>query len=96
MYPLPDSTTITVFGKKGCLYCKKACDWLTAHNKQFVYLDCTQYTITKEKFFEHINSIESVRCADRTVNTFPIVFDKEVFVGGFSDLEKPDSSIQTL
>lgn len=85
MYPLPDYTTVTVFGKKGCLFCKKARDWLTARNRSFVYIDCTEYVLDKVKFFEHINGIEAV---DRVVSTFPIIFDKEVFVGGYSDLEK--------
>jgi len=85
MYPLPDYTTITVFGKKGCLYCKKAKDWLSANGDEFVYIDCTEYTIQKPKFFEHINGIPTV---DREVKTFPIIFMKDRFIGGFSDLVK--------
>jgi glutaredoxin len=83
MYPLPDYTTITVFGKKGCLYCKKAQDWLTERGETFVYIDCTEYTIHKKKFFQHINNIEGMT---RTIYTFPIIFRQETFIGGYTDL----------
>jgi glutaredoxin len=77
----------TIYTKSNCPYCTKVKDLLQNVEPQPIIINCDDYLSsndTKEEFLDFIKSING-GVAHRT---FPMVFYKGKFIGGFTDTEK--------
>jgi glutaredoxin len=85
-----NASLFTVYTKSKCLYCIKAKYLLVDRGFSPLIVDCDEYLAneeTKEKFITFINR----RMKDAVLNeyrTFPMIFYKEKFIGGYNDLFK--------
>ena len=76
-FPIPNPASFTIYTKSGCPFCVKAKILLKSKNP--VIYSCDEFLVdasTKEKFLKYIHHL-----ANREHKSFPIVFDKGVFVG---------------
>jgi glutaredoxin len=75
----------TVYTKSGCTYCEKAKELFNKREeKNVVFINCDEYVSTetiKPFFLSFI-----ARLAKREWKTFPMVFCKGEFIGGYTDL----------
>ena len=77
--PNPDKWTI--YTKSGCPYCLRAKDLLNLNMIEYDLIDCDEILRdpnTKEEFLSYIESRANIKH-----RTFPIVFNHDVFIGGF-------------
>ena len=80
-YILPSSTTYTIYSKSGCPYCSKVKKLLCESSQDPLIVDCDEYLIEdKPQFLKFIANLAGVE-----YNTFPIIFDRGVFIGGFAE-----------
>lgn len=79
----PSSTTFTIYSKTGCTYCVKVKDLLKEFEKDYIEVNCDEFLDNKEEFLQTIQTYTK-----KPYKTFPMVFDKETFVGGFIDTIK--------
>lgn len=85
-YPLPSNETYTIYCKSGCTYCIKAKILLSCQNPRTEIIDCDKYLLTdvqKEEFLDFIAGISGEK-----YRTFPMIFHKGAFIGGFTELRK--------
>jgi len=86
-----EQQTYTIYSKSGCPYCNKAKKLVEKENPHVI--DCDEYLIEdKEGFLAFINkmsgnAITENEKACREIKTFPIIFYKDQFIGGYSELE---------
>ena len=84
-YIEPTQDGYTIYSKSGCHFCTKAKQLLKSGNEKNVLLvDCDEYLFEdKQDFLNFIkdknNGIE--------YKTFPMIFHKGKFIGGFKELE---------
>jgi len=78
----PSKTTqYTIYSKSGCPNCKKVKELLETQKMTFTVIDCDEYLIeSKPEFLNFIQELTS-----REWKTFPIVFNNDEFVGGYTD-----------
>jgi len=77
----PSDMMYTIYSKSGCPNCTKVKDLLQTTKIPFTVVDCDEYLLeNKEAFLEFIMNLISMEW-----KTFPIVFDKTQFIGGFLD-----------
>lgn len=69
-----------IFTKIGCNYCKKAKDLLT--DKNLKYQDIIVTDKNKDLIYKKLDNFTG------TYRSFPMVFQNNKFIGGFSELEK--------
>ena len=78
---VPSLDTYTIYSKSGCSYCTKVKELLTAFDMSFTIVNCDEYLYEdKEGFLEFIK-----KTANKEYRTFPIVFHKGTFLGGFME-----------
>jgi glutaredoxin len=83
-YIEPSTDSYTVYTKSGCPNCTKVKKLLILNKEEPHIVDCDEYLIEdKPAFLEFIKT-----AAERDWTTFPIVFYKGTFLGGFSETEK--------
>lgn len=82
-YPLPSKTMYTVYTKTNCKYCEKVKDYLMDSGFEYNVILCDDYLVKKIDFLEFIENIAEV-----PYNTFPMVFHKGNFVGGYNETLK--------
>jgi len=83
--PLPDtSVEYTVYGAAWCRFCRKAKMLLDEEKLPFSYYDCDVYQ-GPQNVKEKLQGLKE-HALPATHNTIPIVYHKDEFVGGFSDL----------
>jgi glutaredoxin len=77
----PSETEYTIYSKSGCPNCIKVKELFDMQNLSFMLIDCDEYLIeSKPEFLQFIQELSS-----REWKTFPIVFNKGQFIGGFID-----------
>ena len=77
----PCNTTYTIYSKSGCANCTKVKELLEFSKIPFSVIDCDEYLLeNKEAFLDFIMNLTSMEW-----KTFPMVFDKTQFIGGFLD-----------
>lgn len=84
-YPKPSLLGYTIYSKSGCPNCKKVKELLNKINDEpmIVEYNCDDYLIeNKEEFLEFI-----YKCSGKNHRTFPIVFLKGEFIGGYTDTQ---------
>ena len=80
-YEMPSSTTWTIYTKSKCPYCSKIKIIMSDKTPQPKFINCDNYLINnKQSFLSHIQKI-----IGKEYKTFPIVFYKGEFVGGFTE-----------
>jgi hypothetical protein len=78
---IPQKEGFTVYTKKDCSFCEKIKVLLTTKNENFFLVDCDNYLKeNKNNFLSFIYCIANKEC-----KTFPIVFNNEKFIGGYTD-----------
>ncbi len=80
-FPMPTKHQITVYSKSGCGNCSKVKNLIK--NKHFIFniIDCDEFLLeNKEKFLTFMKEI-----IGKEYRMFPMVFDNEKFVGGYSE-----------
>jgi glutaredoxin len=82
-YELPCENEYTIYSKSGCINCKKAKTLL--EKEKVIIIDCDEYLIEdKESFLSFIKSLsDNIEC-----KTFPIIFYKKKFIGGYNELQE--------
>lgn len=76
-----ETTQYTIYSKSGCPNCKKVKELLETQKMTFTVIDCDEYLIEyKSEFLNFIQELTS-----REWKTFPIVFNNDQFIGGFTD-----------
>ena len=84
-YELPSENTYTIYSKSGCPYCVKAKKLIEKEGIHII--DCDEYLIEdKEAFLIFIKN-----CANEgtpEIKSFPIIFYKKQFIGGYAELVK--------
>ena len=79
----PSKRGYTIYTKTGCSYCKYAKQLLQNENPAVLMVDCDEYLLTdKEVFLE-----EMVKYTHISHRTFPMIFYKGLFIGGFTELK---------
>lgn len=82
-YPLPSDKMYTIYTKSKCTYCTKVKEYLDDSGFEYNTILCDDFLVKKLEFLEFIESIAGV-----PHNTFPMVFHKGIFVGGYNDTLK--------
>jgi len=82
--PEPEEGKITIYSKSGCPNCTKAKNLLKEKQLLFKIVDCDEFLLeNKEEFLVSI-----LKLTNKEWRTFPMIFDGNSFIGGYSDLEK--------
>ena len=76
--------TFTIFSKSGCPNCVKVKKILANENPSPLIIDCDDYLIEHKIAF--LNFIREK--TGKEYKTFPMVFYKNVFIGGFENAQK--------
>lgn len=77
----PRKSELTLYSKSGCPNCHKIKKYLNDNFLAFTVVDCDEYLIEhRTEFLQFINTL-----AKKEVNTFPMIFDYEHFVGGYKE-----------
>jgi glutaredoxin len=84
MFPEPSPTSFTIYSKSGCPFCVKAKILLKSKNP--VIISCDEFLIDPHKKKEFLQFIHTL--AHREHKSFPIVFDRGIFIGGYFDTQK--------
>jgi len=77
----PSKFGFTVYSKSGCINCDNIKKLLHDNNIPYIVINCDAYLIeNKELFLISINTLTNSIC-----KTFPIVFNNNIFIGGFKE-----------
>jgi glutaredoxin len=77
----PKKGEITVFSKSGCPNCTNVKKLLKEKSIKFVVVECDEFILEdKEAFLQFIKTMALKEC-----NTFPMIFDGTIFVGGYKE-----------
>jgi glutaredoxin len=81
---IPQSNIITIYSKSGCPNCVTIKKLLKEKQLLFEIIDCDEYILeNRDEFVKFMNNITG-----RENNVFPMVFDDNKFIGGFSETKK--------
>lgn len=76
----PKKLELTVYSKSGCSNCIKVKQLLAEKSIKFSVIDCDEYLLEdRDIFLQFIRELSS----NRECKTFPMVFDNNVYIGGF-------------
>lgn len=81
--PNPFKNQFTIYSKSGCPNCLKVKQLLKDKQIIFNVVNCDEYILENKEFF--LQFIKNL--ANKTHNSFPIVFDNEEFIGGLSETQ---------
>jgi len=81
-----EKAEFTVYTKSGCPYCVRAKDLLqsTRRSARVQEIDCDSFLSTPAEKEEFLATMATY--CGRSYRTFPMIFHKGQFVGGYSDL----------
>ncbi len=77
-----------IFGLSYCGYCKNAKKYLKSKNLSYKYYDIDKDYPIFFSLIKQINKIDPNLNIDPNHRTFPMIFLKKNFIGGYSDLIK--------
>ena len=81
---IPQPNIITIYSKSGCPNCVTIKKLLKEKQLLFEIIDCDEYILeNRDEFVKFMNNITG-----RENNVFPMVFDDNKFIGGFSETKK--------
>ena len=81
LFQNPSNNGYTIYTKSGCSYCVKAKKLL--EKETVLIIDCDDYLIeNKELFLDFIKE----KNHGKEMRTFPIIFYKNQFIGGYTEL----------
>lgn len=81
---IPKPNIITVYSKSGCPNCVTIKKLLKEKQLLFEIIDCDEYILeNRDEFVKFMNNITG-----RENSVFPMVFDDNKFIGGFSETKK--------
>jgi len=77
----PNKKGFTIYSKSGCRYCEKTKILIKGKNLIMNIIDCDEYILeNKHSFLSFIHNL-----AAKEINTFPIVFYEDQFIGGYAE-----------
>ena len=83
-FTYPKDEGYTVYTKSGCQYCDQVKSLFSKIISQVCMINCDLYLVDKRpEFLEWIGGL-----AEKEVKTFPMVFHKGKFVGGFRETQE--------
>jgi glutaredoxin len=83
----PKDDEYTIYSKSGCPNCMKSKELLKENNLTYSVINCDEYLLEcKEEFLNFIKTIATAN-TNTIINTFPIIFNNRIFVGGFKELQ---------
>lgn len=88
LYEKINKDYFVIFGLSYCNYCKNAKKYLKDNNLKYKYYQIDDQYTTILKLLEKTNQEHKDIKFDITHKTFPVIFYKGKFVGGYSDLIK--------
>ena len=94
-FTYPNNKIWTVYTKSNCEYCTKVKKLLESNGIEYIGINSDNYIQndkSKELFLEQIKNIIG---REQIYKTFPMVFNKKNFIGGFVDTEKYLSDINS-
>ena len=81
---------VVIFSKPKCYYCDLAADLLTEKNVSFIKFNIGDY-LNDENFDTFYDNL--IKKSGQ--KTFPMIFMKQTFIGGYSELKELCDSINT-
>ena len=88
----PTNEGYTIYSKSGCINCTKVKKMLKEKNIFFIEVQCDEFLIEdKEAFLLFINEK-----AKQEYNTFPMVFYKGDFIGGYKETKENMGNVEKL
>jgi glutaredoxin len=82
--PKPQDGIFTVYSKTGCNYCIKVKQLLEEKNQTFTIINCDNFILeNKEEFLLFMQQL-----IGKEYRMFPMVFDNNVFIGGYNETLK--------
>lgn len=79
---------ITIFGLSYCMYTQQALALVKKYNLKFKYYSVDKYHSKFINVIRNISNYDSSINIDVNHTTFPIIFIKSKFIGGFDKLNK--------
>lgn len=85
LFQNPSDISYTIYTKSGCSYCVKAKKLLEKEKEKdaLLIIDCDDYLIENKELF--LNFIKE-KNNGKEMRTFPIIFYKNQFIGGYTEL----------
>ena len=88
----PTNEGYTIYSKSGCMNCTKVKKMLKEKNVFFIEVQCDEFLIEdKDAFLLFINEK-----AKKEYNTFPMVFYKGDFIGGYKETKENVENVEKL
>jgi glutaredoxin len=81
-----NNSEYTIYTKSGCDFCKKVKNLLTLENKSFNEINCDKLLTSNILRAQFLSTIKNKTGIDW--KTFPIVFNKTHFIGGYNETVK--------
>lgn len=83
-FPTPEKGQITIYSKSGCINCGKVKTLLKDKHLAFNVIDCDEFILeNKEEFLTFIQQL-----VGKEYKIFPMVFDNNKFIGGYTETVK--------
>jgi glutaredoxin len=83
-FPKPQKGIITIYSKSECNYCIKAKALLEEKKYNFSIINCDKFILeNKDDFLLFIREM-----IDKEYKLFPMVFDDNIFIGGYNEMIK--------
>lgn len=88
-FPSPQKGIINVYSKSGCINCTKVKTLLKEKNMAFDVIDCDEFILeNKEEFLLFMQKL-----IGKEYKIFPMVFDNDIFIGGYNETNNYISKI---
>lgn len=89
-FPKPQKGIITVYSKSGCNYCIKVKALLQEKQCEFSIIDCDKFILeNRDEFLLFIQEM-----IGKEYKFFPMVFNDNIFIGGYDETIKYFTSLQ--
>ena len=83
-FAFPNKTGFVIYSKNECIFCSKVKMMLEECSLDFNEIKCDKYILDdKSSFLSFMSEISM-----KTINTFPIVFYNNNFIGGYNETAK--------
>jgi glutaredoxin len=80
-FKLPNKTGFVIYSKNECIFCLKVKTLLNQRGLDFNEINCDEYILRDKSCFLSFMSKMSMQ----TINTFPVVFYNNHFIGGYNE-----------